>query len=212
MRQGCAAPPQEQGTARQGLGKALLRSRQLDWRRATAHSSSGLGHRPLTAAARVRIPYGPSSSLPTRKPGRPAERPGPRTERPAAKARRPHTSLCESSNRVRRARAAPGDDLRLARLPWPNVAAGDALALDGGVARVIDVVHAPPGSVVGAFVKVARPAPDPWAPQPRPRPHSDTLLRGRILTRRRCEDDLLLDDQRFTNLEALIRRSFRVRE
>jgi hypothetical protein len=25
----------------------------------TAHSSSGLGHRPLTAAARVRIPYGP---------------------------------------------------------------------------------------------------------------------------------------------------------
>ena len=26
---------------------------------ATAHSSSGLGHRPLTAAARVRIPYGP---------------------------------------------------------------------------------------------------------------------------------------------------------
>src|SRR5207302_4449993 len=24
-----------------------------------AHSSSGLGHRPLTAAARVRIPYGP---------------------------------------------------------------------------------------------------------------------------------------------------------
>ena len=28
--------------------------------RRTAHSSSGLGHRPLTAAARVRIPYGPS--------------------------------------------------------------------------------------------------------------------------------------------------------
>ena len=27
--------------------------------RRTAHSSSGLGHRPLTAAARVRIPYGP---------------------------------------------------------------------------------------------------------------------------------------------------------
>jgi hypothetical protein len=26
----------------------------------SAHSSSGLGHRPLTAAARVRIPYGPS--------------------------------------------------------------------------------------------------------------------------------------------------------
>jgi hypothetical protein len=25
----------------------------------TAHSSSGLGHRPLTAAARVRIPYAP---------------------------------------------------------------------------------------------------------------------------------------------------------
>jgi hypothetical protein len=25
----------------------------------SAHSSSGLGHRPLTAAARVRIPYGP---------------------------------------------------------------------------------------------------------------------------------------------------------
>ncbi len=31
---------------------------------ATAHSSSGLGHRPLTAAARVRIPYGPSSASP----------------------------------------------------------------------------------------------------------------------------------------------------
>jgi NAD(P)-dependent dehydrogenase (short-subunit alcohol dehydrogenase family) len=28
-------------------------------RRHRAHSSSGLGHRPLTAAARVRIPYGP---------------------------------------------------------------------------------------------------------------------------------------------------------
>ena len=27
--------------------------------RRSAHSSSGLGHRPLTAAARVRIPYGP---------------------------------------------------------------------------------------------------------------------------------------------------------
>ena len=30
---------------------------------ATAHSSSGLGHRPLTAAARVRIPYGPRASF-----------------------------------------------------------------------------------------------------------------------------------------------------
>ena len=28
----------------------------------SAHSSSGLGHRPLTAAARVRIPYGPFRS------------------------------------------------------------------------------------------------------------------------------------------------------
>src|SRR5438034_3951399 len=32
--------------------------RSLDFAR-TAHSSSGLGHRPLTAAARVRIPYAP---------------------------------------------------------------------------------------------------------------------------------------------------------
>ena len=30
----------------------------------TAHSSSGLGHRPLTAAARVRIPYAPLSESP----------------------------------------------------------------------------------------------------------------------------------------------------
>src|SRR5262245_33195684 len=32
-------------------------SASLHWCLATAHSSSGLGHRPLTAAARVRIPY-----------------------------------------------------------------------------------------------------------------------------------------------------------
>ena len=61
MSRGWPRPPQQQGTARQSLGKPSLRTRQLDWRGATAHSSSGLGHRPLTAAARVRIPYGPSS-------------------------------------------------------------------------------------------------------------------------------------------------------
>src|SRR5881396_1089317 len=33
-----------------------------------AHSSSGLGHRPLTAAARVRIPYGPSLDSPRTEP------------------------------------------------------------------------------------------------------------------------------------------------
>ena len=43
---------------------ALARDRRVALRytgaRCSAHSSSGLGHRPLTAAARVRIPYGPS--------------------------------------------------------------------------------------------------------------------------------------------------------
>src|SRR6266536_4007893 len=41
--------------------EAKLRFELDFWSRfAGAHSSSGLGHRPLTAAARVRIPYGPS--------------------------------------------------------------------------------------------------------------------------------------------------------
>src|SRR5512132_4371274 len=34
-----------------------------------AHSSSGLGHRPLTAAARVRIPYAPSLRKPRKQRG-----------------------------------------------------------------------------------------------------------------------------------------------
>ena len=38
---------------------------RLQWpRHAEAHSSSGLGHRPLTAAARVRIPYAPPQRSP----------------------------------------------------------------------------------------------------------------------------------------------------
>jgi hypothetical protein len=50
-----------------------------------------------------------------------------------------------------------GDDLGIARLPWPNVAPGDVLELDSGdVARIVDVVHAPAGSPVGALVKIAR--------------------------------------------------------
>jgi hypothetical protein len=56
---------------------------------------------------------------------------------------------------VVRADSRAGDDLGLGRLPWLNVAAGDVLELDAGdVARVVDVVHAPAGSPVGARVKV----------------------------------------------------------
>ena len=51
------------GQAKESLGKAYGPV-QLHCRSATAHSSSGLGHRPLTAAARVRIPYGPAFAAP----------------------------------------------------------------------------------------------------------------------------------------------------
>jgi hypothetical protein len=48
---------------RKRLGGALCGDDSLARRythpTSSAHSSSGLGHRPLTAAARVRIPYGP---------------------------------------------------------------------------------------------------------------------------------------------------------
>jgi len=58
---------------------------------------------------------------------------------------------------VVRAYSCLGDELGLARLPRPNVVPGDVLELAArDVARVDDVVHAPPGSVVGALVKVAR--------------------------------------------------------
>jgi hypothetical protein len=56
---------------------------------------------------------------------------------------------------VVRAYSRAGDDLGVARLPWPNVAPGDALELaDGQLARVVDVVHSAPGSTVDALVKV----------------------------------------------------------
>lgn len=56
---------------------------------------------------------------------------------------------------VVRAFSRSGGDLGLARLPWPNVAPGDVLGLGAGdVVRVVDVVHAPPGSLVGALVKI----------------------------------------------------------
>ena len=49
-----------------------------------------------------------------------------------------------------------GVDLGTAYLPWPNVAPGDVLVLSSGDAvRVVDVVHAPAGSVLGALVKIA---------------------------------------------------------
>ena len=60
---------------------------------------------------------------------------------------------------VVRAYSRAGDDLGLARraVPWMNVAAGDVLELDSGdVVRVVDVVQAPAGSVVGALAKVDR--------------------------------------------------------
>src|ERR1700688_5152534 len=41
---------------------SLCPGRRYTNRRFGAHSSSGLGHRPLTAAARVRIPYAPFHS------------------------------------------------------------------------------------------------------------------------------------------------------
>src|SRR5687768_1387178 len=44
---------------RPASGREWLESASLHCPSTTAHSSSGLGHRPLTAAARVRIPYGP---------------------------------------------------------------------------------------------------------------------------------------------------------
>lgn len=57
---------------------------------------------------------------------------------------------------VVRAFPRSGDDLGLARLPWPNVAAGAVLELEHGeLVCVVDVVHAEPGSPVGALVKVA---------------------------------------------------------
>jgi hypothetical protein len=57
---------------------------------------------------------------------------------------------------VVRAFSRDGTDLGLALLPWPNVAPDDVIELAGGdVVRVVDVVHAEPGSIVGAFVKVA---------------------------------------------------------
>ena len=65
MHGGCPQASQQLGKSRQSLGKASFLV-QLHCRSATAHSSSGLGHRPLTAAARVRIPYGPSSPAWTR--------------------------------------------------------------------------------------------------------------------------------------------------
>ena len=46
----------------QGFGHSPSPRSSLHWPLRSAHSSSGLGHRPLTAAARVRIPYGPSLS------------------------------------------------------------------------------------------------------------------------------------------------------
>jgi hypothetical protein len=49
-----------------------------------------------------------------------------------------------------------GDDLGLARLPWPSLGAGDALELDDGrVVRVLDVVTAPAGSQIDALVSIA---------------------------------------------------------
>ena len=60
---------------------------------------------------------------------------------------------------VVRAYSRAGDDLGVARLPWLNVAAGDLLELDtGGAVRVVDVVHAPADSVVGALVKGVLPS------------------------------------------------------
>ena len=50
-------PPERPGAHRRAHGAPLHLAV------ATAHSSSGLGHRPLTAAARVRIPYGPFPGL-----------------------------------------------------------------------------------------------------------------------------------------------------
>jgi hypothetical protein len=56
-----------------------------------------------------------------------------------------------------RAYSRSGDDLGLARLRWPNIGLGDILELDegGGLARVVDFVHAPAGSAIGPLVKVA---------------------------------------------------------
>ena len=49
-----------------------------------------------------------------------------------------------------------GDELRLAGLPWPNVAKGDCVeSADGVLVHVLGVVQAPAGSTVGALVKVA---------------------------------------------------------
>ena len=72
LQRGCPPPPQQPASPRQSLGKAfrsvcqeaLGRGVSATLADATAHSSSGLGHRPLTAAARVRIPYGPSLRSP----------------------------------------------------------------------------------------------------------------------------------------------------
>jgi hypothetical protein len=53
----CAAPPENALVYRSGGDDSL--ARRYTHSTSSAHSSSGLGHRPLTAAARVRIPYGP---------------------------------------------------------------------------------------------------------------------------------------------------------
>ena len=91
----------------------------------------------------------------------PIERVGGTTGARAAACGRPQrhnpcvATVRELEPAVIRAFSRSGDDLGLARLPWPNVGAGDVVELDSGdVVRVVDVVHALPGSIVGALVKV----------------------------------------------------------
>lgn len=50
-----------------------------------------------------------------------------------------------------------GDDLGIARLPWPNVVPGDLLELGSrDIARVVDVVYASADVPGGALVEVAQ--------------------------------------------------------
>jgi hypothetical protein len=73
---------------------------------------------------------------------------------PAHHGRRP--PFLSSSRRSYAPSRVSGDDLGLARAPWPNVADGDVFEPDdgGGLVRVIDVVHAD-GADVNALVKAA---------------------------------------------------------
>jgi hypothetical protein len=56
---------------------------------------------------------------------------------------------------VVRAFSRSRDELALARLPWPNIAVGDALAVESRIVYVLDVIPTPGAVAADALVKVA---------------------------------------------------------